>query len=140
MGTGTLGGAEDGAQIVGIGDLVAYHQQRGLALVGSGLQDAVHRHIFPDGGQGDDALVGVGAGHVVQLAAVGLHHHDARGAGLGGDVAQGLVRLALGQIDLVDGRAGAESFNDRIAALDNAVGLRLGHGAALGSGSLFVHR
>ena len=140
MGPGALGGTEDGAQIVGIGDLVADHQQRRFAPVGGGLQNALHRHILPDGGQRDNALMGVGARHGVQLAAVGLHHHNARGAGLGGDVAQRLVRLALGKIDLVDGRSGPQRLDHRVASLDHAVGLRLRHRAALRRGRLLFHR
>lgn len=43
-------------------------------------------------------------------------------------MAQGLVRLALGQIDLVNGRSGPQGLNHSVAALDEAVGLRLGGG------------
>ena len=106
-----------------VGYLVAHHQQRRFALVGSGLQDALHGGVFPHGGQRDHALMGVGAGHVVQLAPVGLHHHDAGGAGFGGDVPQRLVRLALGDIDLIHGRAHPQGFDHRVAPLDNAVRL-----------------
>ena len=140
MGAGTFGGAEDGPQIVGVGDLVADHQQRRFSLVGGALEDALHRHVFPNGSQRDHALMGVGAAHVVQLAAIRLHHHDARVPGLGGDMAQGFIRVPLGQIDLVNGRSGAEGFNDRVAAFNYAVGLRLRHGAALFGGCLFFHR
>ena len=45
-------------------------------------------------------------------------------------MAQGLVRLALGDVDLVDGGAHPQGFDHRVAALDDAVGLRvLGGGA-----------
>ena len=84
--------------------------------------------------------MGVGAAHVVQLAAIRLHHHDARVPGLGGDVAQRFIRFPFGQIDFVNGRSGAEGFNDRVAAFNYAVGLRLRHGAALFGGCLFFHR
>ena len=55
-------------------------------------------------------------------------------------MAQGFIRVPLGQIDLVNGRSGAEGFNDRVAAFNYAVGLRLRHGAALFGGCLFFHR
>ena len=133
MGAGALGGAEDGAQIVGVGDLIAHHQQGRFPPLCCRGEDALHRDVLPHGGQSDDALMGVGAGNAVQLAAVGLHHHDARVPGPGGDVAQGLVRLALGNVDLVDGGAHPQGFDHRVAALDDAVGLRVRQGtAALG--------
>ena len=68
--------------------------------------------------------MGVGAAHGVQLAAVRLHHHGPGGPGAGGDVPQGLVRLPLLEVDLVDGGAGAQGLDDGVAALDEAVGLR----------------
>ncbi|CAN4001488.1 TRAP-type mannitol/chloroaromatic compound transport system, small permease component, partial [Dysosmobacter welbionis] len=39
---GALSGPDDGPQVVGVGDLVAHHQQGGLALVPGGLKDALH--------------------------------------------------------------------------------------------------
>ena len=126
MGAGALGGTQDRAQVVGIGYLVAHHQQRRLAPGGGRLQDLLHRGVFPHGRQSDDPLVGMGAAHGVQLPPVGVHHHDARGAGLGGDVPQRLVRLALGDVDLVDGRLRPQGLDDRVAALDDAVRLGVG--------------
>ena len=108
-----------------VGDLIADHQQRILALGGGIFQQRLHRHILPHGSQRNHALMGVGAAHVVQLAPVGLHHHDAGGTGLGGDVAQRLVGLALGQIDLIDGGAGAQRLDHRVAAFNDAIGFRL---------------
>ena len=128
MGPGTLGGAEDGPQIVGVGDLVAHHQQRRLPLGGGAVQNALDADVFPDGGQGDDSLVGVGAAHGVQLPPVGLHHNNPGVPGPGGNVAQGLVRLALGQVNFVDGRSGPQGLDHGVPALDEAVGLRLGGG------------
>ena len=125
MGPGALGGAQDRAQVVGVGDLVAHHQQRCLALLRGGGQNAVHRHILPHGGQGDHALVGVGAAHAVQLPPVGVHHHDAGVPGLGGDMPQRLVRLALGDVNFVDGRSCPQRLDDGVAALNDAVRLRL---------------
>ena len=72
--------------------------------------------------------MGVGAAHAVQLAPVGLHHHDALFAGAGGDVAEGLVRFPLGQINFVNILAGAQRLDNGVASLDDAVRLRLGQG------------
>ena len=128
MGPGALGGAEDSTQVVGVGDFVAHHQQRRLPLFFGGIQQGLHGHIFPHSRQGDDPLVGVGTAHAIQLAPVGLHHHDALFPGPGGNMAQGLVCLALGQVDFVDVLPGAQSLDHGVAALNDAVRLRLGQG------------
>ena len=135
VGSGALGSADDCAQVVGIRDLIADHQQGVLPLVGSALEDTLHADVLPHGGQGDDPLVGVGAAHAVQLTLVRLHHHDARSPGLGGDVSQGLVRLPLLEVDLVDGLPCPQGLDDGVAAFDDAVGLSGEIGFLL-----FVHR
>ena len=134
VGAGALGGTDDGAQVMGVGDLVAHHDQGLFILLRGFGKDVLHAHILPHGGKGDDALMGVGAAHAVQLALVGVHHHDARGTGFGGDVAQGFIRLTLLDEDLVDILTGPQSFDDGVAALDYAVGLS-GQGIFL----FFVH-
>ena len=78
--------------------------------------------------------MGVGAAHVVQLALIRVHHHDTGGTGLGGDVAQRLVRLALQNVNFIDVFACPQGLDDGIASLDDAVGFG-GHGIF----SLFVH-
>ena len=125
MGTGALRRPQDCAQIVGVGDLVTDHQQRRLSPVGGSLQDVLHRGVLPHGGKGDNALMGVGAGHTVQLPPVGIHHHDARRTRLGGDVSQRLIRLAPGDVNFIHGGAHPQCFDDRVAPLDNAVRLRV---------------
>ena len=116
-----LGGTDDGAEVVRVADLVADHQQRRFVPVPRGLEDILDGGVLPHGGEGDDALMRLRAAHEVQLAAVDLHDHDARGAGGGRDVAQRLVGLALGEVDLVDGGTGAQRLDDRVAALDQPV-------------------
>ena len=81
--------------------------------------------------QGVIALAGVGAAHADQLAPVALHHHNALGAGGGGDVPQGRVGLPPGQIDLVDRGARPQGLGHGVAALDDAVGLPAGGRSAL---------
>ena len=121
MGTSAFSGADDRPQIVGIGQFVTHHQQGGLPLLPGGGQDVLYAGILPHGGHGDDALVTVGAAHAVQLAPVGLHHHHAPAPGGGSDITQGVVCVALGNIDLVDGRAGAQGLHHCVAALNDAV-------------------
>ena len=118
MGAHALGGADDGAQIVGIGDLVTDDDEGVFIPFLGDVQNVLHRAVFLHRAQGHHTLVGVGLAHGVQLPAVGLHHHDALGSGLGGDVPEGLIHLALGDVDLVDGSSGAESLDHGISALD----------------------
>ena len=66
--------------------------------------------------------MGVSAAHAVQLPPVGLHHHDARRPGLGGDVAQGLVHLTLLDENFVDAGLRPQGFDHRVAAFNEAVG------------------
>ena len=134
VGPGALGGADDGAQVVGVGNFVADDQQGVLPLVGGGLEDALHADVLPHRRQGDDALVGVGAAHAVQLPLVGLHHHDARRPGLGGDVPQRLVRLPLLEVNFVNVLPRPQGLDDGVASLDDAVSL-----GGQSVFSLFVH-
>ena len=116
MGTGALSGADDGPQIVGVADLVADNDKgRLLPLLRQG-QNIADLAVFPHAGQGDDPLVRVGLTHKVQLAPVGLHHYNALLPGLGSNVPQGLVHIAPGDEDFVDGPAGPQGLNDRVAA------------------------
>ena len=133
VGPGALRRADDGPQVVGVAELVADHQQGGLPPGLRRAENVLHRGVFPDGTEGDDALVGVGAAHGVQLPPVRFHHHGPGGAGLGGDVAQGLVRLALLQVDFINGRPGPQGLDDGVPPLDDAVGLG-------GGGSAVFHR
>ena len=63
----------------------------------------------------------VGLAHKVELAPVGFDDDYALVPRLGGDVAEGLVDVALGDEYLVYGSACAERFNDGVAALNNVV-------------------
>ena len=120
---GAISRPDDGAQIVGVGDLVAHHDQGRLVLGGGICQNIVYTDVLPHRCQSDDALMGVGAAHAVQLPPVGLHHHDARRPGLGGDVAQGLVHLTLLDENFVDAGLRPQGFDHRVAAFNEAVGL-----------------
>ena len=139
VGAGALGGADDCPQVVGVGELVTDHDEGLLPLVPGDLEDVLHRDVLPDGGHGDDPLVGVGAAHLIQLVLVGVGHHDALLPGGGGDVAQGGIHLALHNKDLVDVGPGPEGFDDRVAALDDAVGLLVGLAGGTGITAFFFH-
>ena len=84
MGAGAFRGSENRAQIVGIGQLVTDDDEGRFPTGGGLLQNVVDGHIGMGGGQGDDALMGPGEGHGVQLPAVYGHHHGAGFLRLGG--------------------------------------------------------
>ena len=71
----------------------------------------------------------VRAGHGVKLAAVALDDNDARVPCARGNVTERLVRLTLGQIDLVDGGPGAQPLDDAVAdsLLHGALLIKLFH-------------
>ncbi len=118
MGPGALGGADNGPQVVRIGDLIADDHQGRLPPAGSQLEDILHRGVGLGGGGGDDALVAVGFAHGVQFPPVALHHNRAGLPGLGGDAAQGVVRLAPDDVELIQGGSGPQGLGDRVAAFD----------------------
>ena len=116
MGTGTFRASQDGAQIVGVGQLVADDDEGGLVPGGGFFQNVVDGHIFMGSGQSDDALVGTGGGHGIQLPPVNGHYHGSRLLGLGGQPLKALVRIALGHEHLVDGAAAFQCLRDGVPA------------------------
>ena len=112
-------------------EISSHDEQRLLALFARAVEQALHAHIFAQRREGDHALMRVRAGHGVKLAAVALDDHDARVPCARGDVTECLVRLTLGQIDLVDGGPGAQRLDHRVASLDDAVADGLLHGTLL---------
>ena len=77
--TDALGRADDRAEIVRVGDFVTQHEKRRLTALGGDGEHVLDRAVLLDGAQRDHALMCVRLAHGVELAAVGLHHHDARG-------------------------------------------------------------
>ena len=69
---------------MGIGQLVADDDEGCLTPDGGFFQNVVDGHIFVGGSQSDDALMGTGKGHGVQLPAVNAHHHGTGLLCLGG--------------------------------------------------------
>ena len=137
VGAGTFRCADDRTQIVGIAQLVTHHDQRRFTLFPGGGEDVLHADIFPHGSQRDHALMGVGAAHAVQLAPVGVHHHNALFPGGGSDMSQGGIRVTLHDINFVNGHAGTQRFNYRVAPFDDAVIFRLHRGGATQRSTFF---
>ena len=69
--------------------------------------------------------MGVRAAHKVELALVRVHDHHTGGASGRGDVAERFVGLALLNENFVDGRARAQRLDHGVAALNDAVRLRV---------------
>ena len=109
------------AEVVRIAYLIADDDKRRfIPLCGDG-EDIGDLAVFTHCGQRDDALMRVGLAHEIELAPVGFDDDYALVPRLGGDVAEGLVDVALGDEYLVYGSACAERFNDGVAALNNVV-------------------
>ena len=70
------------------------------------------------GGLGDDALVGAGGAHLVELAPVYLHHRRAGLPGQGGQARQGAVGLSGGHKHLVQGAAAFDGLGDGVSSLE----------------------
>ena len=118
MGPGHLGGTDDCSQIMGIGDAVAQHQPRVLPPLPGQSQHILHAAIGHSGTQGDDALMGAGDAHGIQLPAIDFLGGDTLLPGLGHQMAQG-ADGSLGKIDLVDFPAAAQGLGDGVAPLQH---------------------
>ena len=75
-----LGRADDRAEVVRVGDLVAQHEKRCLTALGGDGEHVLDRAVLLDGAQRDYALMCVRLAHGVELAAVGLRDDDAGAA------------------------------------------------------------
>ena len=117
--------ADDRAQVVRVGDLVADDDQGLFALFARDVQNVLHTDVFAHARERDDALMGVRATHKVELALVRVHDHHTGGAGGRGDVAERFVGLTLLNENFVDGRARAQRLDHGVAALNDAVRLRV---------------
>ena len=136
MRAGAFGGADDGAQVVRVGDLVAHDDERRFALFARGVQNIRNAHILAHGGKRDDALMGVRAAHEIKLALVRIHHDDALFARGGGNVTERAVGLTLLHVNFVNACSGAQRFDHGVATLDQTVrpGILLRRARSLGSG------
>jgi hypothetical protein len=121
VGTGTLGRADYGTQIVGVTNLVTDDDKGCFATLLSHSQNVAYLAVFTDSGQGNDTLVGMGLAHKVQFAAVSLNNYNALFTSFGGDVSQSFVNVTLGNENLVYGSSGTQSLNDCVAAFDYVV-------------------
>ena len=101
---------------MGVGQLIANHQQGCLATACCLFQQVVDGEIVSCGSQSDHTLMGAGKAHGIQLSSVHGHHNSACLLGIGSQFLQGTVSLTGGNEHLVDGAAGAQGFGQGIAA------------------------
>ena len=121
MGTGTFRASHDGAQIVGIAELITDHQKRRFAPGGSLFQKVVNGIVFMGSHQSDNALMGPGYGHLIQLPAVHRYHPRTGFLDLGSQALQALIGIAVGDKHLVDGAAGFQRFGNGVTTLELAL-------------------
>ena len=111
-------GAQNGAEIVRIGDLVAHDDERVLAPLGGAGKNVVNGRILPHCRLRDDALMRPRRAERIELAAVALGNDDARLACLGENAPERAVGVAAGDENLVDRPSGADRLGDGVASLD----------------------
>ena len=125
-----LRAAYDGAEVVRVRYLVADDDEGRLAPRLSQGEDVVQAGVFADGADRNDALVRLGDAHGVELSAVAVRDAYSALPRQARDVRQGLVRLAAGDIDLVQRAPRAQRLQHRVAALYHLV-LELVHAHTL---------
>lgn len=118
---GTLRRADHRPQIVGIAQLVAHNEQGCLSFFLRNAQDLLHRGIFPYRRHCDHTLVGMGVAHCVELAMIGVSHHDPRLFSQCHNLGKCAIRIAAGYINFIDRGAGAQGLRDGVASFDQAV-------------------
>ena len=119
MGARALRSTDDRAQIVGIRDLVADHDQGRFPLFLCRIQNILNTGIVPCRRHGDYALMRAGLGHGVQLPAVTVGHHRAVLLGKGRNVAEGTVGIAGCDKHLINSAPRLKGLGHGVAALQH---------------------
>ena len=123
VGAGDLGRADDGPQVVRVGDAVAQHDKGALAPALGQRQNIAQRGVAGGGCHGDNALVRAGGAHAVQLAAVTFLCRNPLFAGAVNDAPQGRRRTGR-EKKLVQLPAGAQRFPYGVFALQQILARR----------------
>ena len=121
VGAGTFGGADDGSEIVRVGDLIGNDEEGGFALFLRAGEQVVQRRVLVGRHLGDDALVVGVAAHEPELFRVRLLDEHTGVPGRRDDLPDGPLPLAFGDENGVDVPSGFQSFHDRISADDELV-------------------
>ncbi len=120
--TGTVGGAEESAEVVGVFDAVE-REKEAAGGAGGGVEKVFQGEEFALTEEGDDALVGVGFAVAGELVAGFGADADAFGAAEFEDRVHARVAAGLalaGDADVVEGSsAGAEGLFDGVQAVQN---------------------
>ena len=115
MGAGALGTSQNRAQIMGVGKIVAEHQQRRFSPGRSLGKDLVNGAVVPGGSLGDHALMGVGKGHGIQLPAIHRNHNGTGFLCLRRKALQSPVGLTVGNKNLINGTPAFQRFLKGVA-------------------------
>ena len=116
--SGALRRADDGPEVVAVGNLVTDDQERVLPAGGGKTEHVLDIGVIAHCADGDGPLMGVRPAHGIQLAPVAFDNADAPFAGQRRKIAQVPVALPRGKKKLVNRPPGAKRLGDRIAAFD----------------------
>jgi hypothetical protein len=106
---------------MGVRQLVTDHNQGSFALFSGFGKNVLYLGVLTDGGFCNHALMGMGAGHFVQLPAVYIYHHGSAFLCFRCDMTHDRVSFALKDVHLVQGDSCTQGFYHSVAALDSAV-------------------
>ena len=113
--------AHDSAQIVGVFDAVAQHEEGRFALLFGSGQQVLHRCVFDLTGKGSHALMALGAGHQAQLVGVHPLHRGTRFLCQCGIVSRHGRSHALSNEHGVHAGTAFQQFGHRIFAINKAL-------------------
>ena len=125
MGTAQQCAAHHRAQVVGILDAVAQHQEGHFALGLGRRHQVIHRYIFDLAGKGSHALVALGAGHQAQLVGVHPLHGSTGLLGQRGVISRHGRGHTLRDEHRVHAGAALEQLGHRVLAVDEALAFLL---------------
>ncbi len=117
--TGSVGGAEESAEVVGVFDAVEGEEEAVLA-VGFGSEEVFDGEELALADDGEDALVGVGAGEAGELVAGLDGDADFGGAAELDEAFEAFVAALAGYADVIElAGAGADGLLDWVEAVEN---------------------
>ena len=118
-----LGSAQNRAEIVRIGDLVAHDDERILAPPGGTLQNILDGGVLAHRRLRDDALVRARGAERIELAPVALGDDNAVFPRLGKNARKGAVGVAAGNKNFINRPPGADRLGDGVAPLDQILAI-----------------
>ena len=118
--TGSVGGAEEGAEVVGVFDAVEGEEEAVLAVLRFGGEEVFDGEELALADDGEDALMGVGAGEAGELVAGLDGDADFGGAAELDEAFEAFVAALAGYADVIElAGAGADGLLDWVEAVEN---------------------